>query len=278
MMLRPFVGGLVGLTLMAGSAMAQEKIGKVPVVAAGMQWDVDPESCQLTTPIEGKSIYTALTLTNWGIGDTISNYQLMLDKGQMKVPKQITLLANGSEPLAMPVSVPPYGPAGAIWFTAEEDSQKLAEKLDAGETVMLFTVFEMISLSPYGYNEAKEKRRECLTVMLKAVGINIADFYRVRGEDGHSAKGDIRRLFTSNDYPQKALFKGEHGTVRVTLVIDETGATQKCLVYKSSGSERLDQTTCDVLLERAKFEPAIDENGEPMPSLYVAPPISWQIG
>lgn len=273
--MRIFWSALVTTALIHPNPTAAQDSGeRVPVVAAGMEWGVDYENCQLTTPVEGNSMYESLTLTNRGVGDAVSNYQLMLDEQQMRMPEQVTLLANGHEPIAMPVTVPRYGPAGAIWFTAEGGNQELARKMDAGETVMLFTVFEMISLSPYGYADAKVERRACLRNMMASIGLELEEF---EANDGAVPDGDVRGVFRVADYPARAIAKGEQGTVRATLVIDTQGKAKKCLVYRSSGSKLLDKTTCDVMLDRAKFKPAMSDSGEPTPSLYIAPPIRWEI-
>lgn len=259
---------------MSSTAAAQER---VPIVAAGMEWGVDPESCQVVTPVEGNSMYESLTLNSYGIGNDVAVYELMTDdRDLMKMPKQVTMLANGSEPLPLGVEVPKYGPVGAIWFGANGEGASPTDYLERGETVMLFTVFEMISLSPFGFKKAQEQRRECLRTALAGVGIDIEEFAASTG-GGTLSKGDVRGVFTSNDYPSKALRNLEQGTVRATLVIDDEGKPRKCLVYRSSGSKLLDDTTCDVMLARTKFEPARDANGMPVQSLYTTPPIRWEI-
>jgi TonB family protein len=73
---------------------------------------------------------------------------------------------------------------------------------------------------------------------------------------------------TNDDYPVEAQRAGEQGTVAFTLFIDERGTPRRCEVTASSGSARLDQTACGLLTERARFIPALDSDGRPVPSTY----------
>lgn len=265
-------------SLILSAPVAAQDTTRVPVVAAGMEWVVDPASCEVGTPVEGSQVFDKLTLTSSSLGNRVDNYQLSLREEQMKVPKQVTLLANGNDPIAMPVSIPIYGPTGAFWFNTEDGDQTVVAKLTGNETVMLFAVFEMISLSPYGFSKAQEARHDCLTDMLAGVGLDIADFWNADGSNaGLGAMGDIRGLFFTDDYPTAALRKGEQGTVRTAIVIGADGRPKKCLVVQSSGSRILDEVTCEVIVDRARFEPARDAADVAVPSIYTSPPIRWQI-
>jgi len=73
---------------------------------------------------------------------------------------------------------------------------------------------------------------------------------------------------TNDDYPVEAQRAGEQGTVAFTLFIDERGTPRRCEVTASSGSARLDQTACGLLIERARFVPALDADGRPVPATY----------
>lgn len=60
---------------------------------------------------------------------------------------------------------------------------------------------------------------------------------------------------TLNDYPAEALDKGMQGKVEVVLSVTPEGSVSKCVVISNSPSPILNKTTCDLLLERAKFFP-----------------------
>nr|WP_247650741.1 energy transducer TonB [Sphingomonas sp. S2M10] len=73
---------------------------------------------------------------------------------------------------------------------------------------------------------------------------------------------------TNDDYPLEAQRAGEQGSVAFTLFIDEQGTPRRCQVTASSGSARLDQTACGLLIERARFVPALDADGRPVAAIY----------
>lgn len=58
------------------------------------------------------------------------------------------------------------------------------------------------------------------------------------------------------------------GTVEFSLDIDSEGRVSECHVIKSSGSEPLDELTCDVLLKRGRFKKPTKEDGSPSTGTY----------
>ena len=67
---------------------------------------------------------------------------------------------------------------------------------------------------------------------------------------------DVGSWFTTDDYPAEAAKKGVEGDVSFDVDVDVEGKPTACRITKSSGSPILDQTTCDIVLKRAKFKPA----------------------
>jgi hypothetical protein len=87
----------------------------------------------------------------------------------------------------------------------------------------------------------------------------------------------LYQYFSDSDYPDQANFANEGGTSQIMLMIDETGALKECMVEVTSGFATLDAMTCGVLLERAKFEPALDSAGKPTRSVLTTRAI-WRVG
>jgi protein TonB len=90
------------------------------------------------------------------------------------------------------------------------------------------------------------------------------------------AKGSLQGLIGEGDYPDSALEAGVGGTVRVRLEISAQGRVTGCSVQKSAGNSALDRATCSVLTRRARFTPAIGNDGNPTNDSYVAT-ITWQV-
>ena len=92
-----------------------------------------------------------------------------------------------------------------------------------------------------------------------------------------SAKGDLRTLFTNDDYPASAMAAGAEGTAQATLTVGADGRVIACNLIKSTGNSALDSATCNILRRRAKFTPARDSNGNATTDTVTTPPIRWQL-
>jgi TonB family protein len=73
--------------------------------------------------------------------------------------------------------------------------------------------------------------------------------------------GSVAGLINSKDYPAEAIRRNEQGAVAVLLKVDPTGSVSDCIVEESSKSAVLDDQTCRILRQRAKFTPARDAQG-----------------
>ena len=92
-----------------------------------------------------------------------------------------------------------------------------------------------------------------------------------------SAKGDLRTLFSADDYPASAQAAGAEGTAQATLTIGPQGQVVGCNLTRSTGNGALDSATCNILRRRAKFTPARDSNGQPTTDTVTTPPIVWRL-
>lgn len=90
------------------------------------------------------------------------------------------------------------------------------------------------------------------------------------------AKANLTGLFSDQDYPAAAVAAREQGPVGFTLDVGANGRVTACTVTQSSGSASLDQTTCALLSSRARFSPATDASGSPVPD-SMAGRISWKL-
>src|SRR3954447_15410959 len=84
-------------------------------------------------------------------------------------------------------------------------------------------------------------------------------------------------IFSAFDYPPDAVRNHWEGTVVAELVIDVTGNPKSCSIVRSSGHKILDETTCALLVERAKFAPARDKSGNPIEDKMRTPTVEWRL-
>jgi hypothetical protein len=76
-----------------------------------------------------------------------------------------------------------------------------------------------------------------------------------------------RSYFSDADYPAQALRENRTGETSFILMVDEAGTLKDCMVEETSGIASLDAMACIVLLDRAKFKPALDASGKPVRSV-----------
>ncbi|MBW0007582.1 MAG: TonB family protein [Sphingomonas sp.] len=92
-----------------------------------------------------------------------------------------------------------------------------------------------------------------------------------------SARGDLRTLFSADDYPAAAQAAEAQGTAQATLTVSPSGQVVGCSLIRSTGNGALDAATCNILRRRAKFTPARDSNGQPTTDTVTTPPIVWRL-
>lgn len=80
------------------------------------------------------------------------------------------------------------------------------------------------------------------------------------------ARGDPAQWVTQDDYPPRALREEREGTTAVSWEINEQGRVENCRVTSSSGSPDLDEAACRALTRRGRYQPALDQDGNPIRS------------
>ena len=83
-----------------------------------------------------------------------------------------------------------------------------------------------------------------------------------------------RGWLTPLDYPAGMLSAGKQAMVNFRLMVDEEGKPTACDVQRSYNDKLFDQVACSTLMRRARFEPALDAQGAPVPSYYLNT-ITW---
>lgn len=89
-----------------------------------------------------------------------------------------------------------------------------------------------------------------------------------------TAKGRGNTI-SEDDYPDASRRAEEQGVARVSYVIDTEGKVTSCTVTQSSGSPRLDEATCKIIMRRFRFNPAT-RDGQPV-SETKTQPVRWRL-
>ena len=93
---------------------------------------------------------------------------------------------------------------------------------------------------------------------------------------GPKPRGNPQNWLSTDDYPSSAMRDGIQGVTSFRLEVGTDGKPTGCTVTGSSGSGLLDDTTCRLVMRRAKFQPAKDTEGNPIVSSYTSR-TRWQI-
>ena len=84
------------------------------------------------------------------------------------------------------------------------------------------------------------------------------------------SRANMASYFSDADYPAEAIRRGEQGVAAYVLEVDASGRVSACRITGSSGSAILDEATCRIVRERARFTPARDRRGRPVPDRVAA--------
>lgn len=90
------------------------------------------------------------------------------------------------------------------------------------------------------------------------------------------ARGNPAQWVTQADYPARALREEREGTSAITWDINAEGRVENCRVTSSSGSPDLDDAACKSITRRGRYQPALDQAGNPMRSSQ-SRRVVWQI-
>lgn len=69
---------------------------------------------------------------------------------------------------------------------------------------------------------------------------------------------------TELDFPARALKERRQGIAGFQLEISPDGRVAHCIITASSGHADLDASTCELILRRGRFDPALDKKGAPV--------------
>lgn len=84
-----------------------------------------------------------------------------------------------------------------------------------------------------------------------------------------TARDGQKPWVTMDDYPKAALNERREGEVNTRLTIGPEGRVRYCQVISSSGYKDLDNSACEMLLNRGDFNPAVDASGKPVEGIFV---------
>jgi len=74
--------------------------------------------------------------------------------------------------------------------------------------------------------------------------------------------------FDASEYPPSMIAGGHQGVVNFRMIVDAKGKATACHIQKSTRPQEFDDLVCKSAMKRARFEPALDAEGKPVPSYW----------
>lgn len=122
--------------------------------------------------------------------------------------------------------------------------------------------------------EAFKVLNQCSLSLIEAWGLDVEQHRTARRLPKWINDNEVARKI-GQIYPSAAASKGEQGILRMRVIVDETGAPQDCVIIKATVADKLESPACR-LMQQARFEPALDAQGQPMRSYY-ATTVTYQM-
>lgn len=69
-------------------------------------------------------------------------------------------------------------------------------------------------------------------------------------------------------YPAELMLKRKEARVNMQIVVDKTGAATRCDTAQAFANTDFKVRACGIVLKEARFQPALDESGQPIDSYY----------
>lgn len=108
--------------------------------------------------------------------------------------------------------------------------------------------------------------RKCADQLVESWGLNPLQQSRLTRPA--TPKSNPGSWLKPSDYPAGALFAGAQAIVNFRVTVDETGMPVACELQRSYSGEMFDRITCQQIVRRARFDPALDADGKPVRSYY----------
>ena len=270
-----------GVLLLCGARLPA---AEPPVLAPASAWNLryDEQACRLVRMFGTGDDSITFTMARYGFG---SGFELLL-AGKGLDPRGSSLrfrFLPASDYNVLDDPLYGTGPEGVTaWqfggslVPAERSKaiERLSEKARADEWRAaeaaardLVTGFEMRSgmkrsfiLDTGKLDKALAALDTCIDDLVSTWGYDPA---RIRSlARAPQPRSNPGRWFDPSDYPSESYYAGKSGIVRFRLDVDEDGTPVRCVIQGSYTDPAFEETVCRVLMQKARFEPAIDAQGE----------------
>lgn len=269
---------LIGLVAAASLAQGAAATGSAAGSSGTWQVDWGEQRCTLLRKIDGDR---PMTLALRLIPGNKAPELILVDPGWKRNPLTdyqdltVTLGPDGpAEISASGLSLPVRGAGRSVMVDRlpEEFNDLFARSTSLQLARSGEPPFASVAYS--GAQKAIEALMDCNDGLLKSWGFDVDQAKKLK--KAAQFQSDNGGVFKPTDYPLGALDKSASGTVVIAYDIKLDGRASDCRVVGSSGNSELDRVTCEVLIERAKYSPAIGPDDRPVESKVVLA-VHWTV-
>jgi TonB family protein len=108
--------------------------------------------------------------------------------------------------------------------------------------------------------------RKCTDNLVTSWGIDVAKHKKLQQPLKPTVSLD--KWIIASDYPRNMLAMGKRSLIHIRMIVDTNGTPTSCNIQQSNRLPEFDILVCKSLMKRAKFTPALDENGLPIISYW----------
>lgn len=249
------------------------------------------DSCQLTRDFAYGDEIITLALERFQPGDTVevalasdeltrapgeytTKFRFAPDAVQFEAQQFQGELEDGRDyfgigPVRLGIAAAPFENAEQVQQAATRlyrpaDELEAARKLTALTVTEGFTKDFALDLGPMA--PPIKAMQACMDELLGHWGVDV-ERHRTLTRPAVPAE-DPQTWVSEADFPVDQRQRRRSGFNTVRLLLDEAGKPTGCQVQRA-GADSFNSAACRILMEKGRFQPALDAAGQPMPSYYV---------
>ena len=281
-------------SLLAAPLSANAKDDPVVSLAKVTKWEMkyNPDSCQLVARFGTDNDTVIFVLTREEPGDSfdLELYGKVFEFRGMIMPIELTFGLDGKPTQRSGVSLTSSGTeklpvVRLTWLWIDGwNNWKHPESMPI-ITPARETAVTAISFKPPGGKRYRLETgsmgpplaamRKCTSDLIQTWGYDLAVEAALTRRATPAASPAT--WLHSNDFPDKSLIQGHNGLVRFRLDIDAVGQPTGCRILYRTNPDEFADLSCQLLLKRARFRPALNAAGKPVKSYYINN-IRWNAG
>lgn len=177
------------------------------------------------------------------------------------VGTNVRIAPRSDEELAANKAALKAGKTDFKWSNITPEQEAAVAFIEVGGTIRHPFILETGSLGP-----PLAALRKCTDELLEHWGIDVAKHASLTREATPTSRPGT--WVTSRDYPLTMAALGKRAIVQFRLNIDSTGTPTACHIQQSTRPKEFDDAVCNAIMRRAKFEPALDVEGNPIASYW----------